>query len=84
MLRAINGNLKPHEPYAVAERNLKLNPIAPQMRVVAATLRQFCGRPAAGPIDPGALGVLGQKTREKAALAALLEAKITEAFGAAS
>ena len=54
------------------------------MRVVAATLRQFCGRPAAGPIDPGALGVLGQKTREKAALAALLEAKITEAFGAAS
>jgi len=84
VLRAINGNLKPHEPFAVAERNLKLNPIAPQMRVVAATLRQFCGRPAAGPIDPAVLGVLGKKTPEKTALAALLEAKITEAFGAAS
>jgi hypothetical protein len=53
------------------------------MRVVAATLREFCGRPAAGPVDTALLGVLGEKTPEKTALAELLEAKITEAFGAA-
>jgi hypothetical protein len=83
VLRAINGNLKPHKPFAVHGRNLRLNPIAGRMRVVAATLREFCGRAAAGPIDPALLGVLGEKTPEKTALAALLEAKITEAFGAA-
>ena len=81
VLRAINGNLKPHAPFAVHGRNLRLNPIAGRMRVVAATLREFCGRDAAGPIDPAVLGVLGKKTPEKAALAALLEAKIAEAFG---
>jgi hypothetical protein len=83
VLRAINGNLKPHTPFAVHGRNLRLNPTAGRMRVVAATLREFCGRAAAGPIDPALLGVLGEKTPEKTALAALLEAKITEAFGAA-
>ena len=83
VLRAINGNLKPHTPFAVRRRNLRLNPIAGRMRVVAATLREFCGRDAAGPIDPAVLGVLGKKTPEKAELAGLLEAKIAEAFGAA-
>jgi hypothetical protein len=82
-LRAINGNLRPHEPFAVAERNLRLNPIAQRMRVTAATLREFCGRPAGGPIDRAMLGVLGKRTHEKTALAALLEAKITDGFGTA-
>ena len=81
VLRAINGNLQPHTPFAVHGRNLRLNPIAGRMRVVAATLREFCGRPAAGPTDRAVLGVLGKKTAEKTALAALLEAKITDAFG---
>jgi hypothetical protein len=83
VLRAINGNLKPHTPFAVRGRNLRLNPIAGRMRVVAATLREFCGRAAAGPIDPAVLGVLGKKTPEKTELAGLLEAKITETFGPA-
>jgi hypothetical protein len=83
VLRAINGNLKPHTAFAVHGRNLRLNPIAGRMRVVAATLREFCGRAAAGPIDTAMLGVLGKKTPEKAELAGLLEAKITEAFGPA-
>ena len=81
VLRAINGNLKPHAPFAVHGRNLRLNPIAGRMRVVAATLREFSGRPAAGPTDRDVLRVLGTKTPEKTALAALLEAKITDAFG---
>ena len=84
VLRAISGNLTPHTPFAVHGRNLRLNPIAGRMRVVAATLREFCGRAAAGPIDRAALRVLGKKTPEKTALAALLEAKITDAFGPAA
>jgi hypothetical protein len=83
VLRAINGNLKPRAPYAAHGRNLRLSPCAGRMRVVAATLREFCGRAAAGPIDPAVLGVLGKPTPEKTSLAALLEAKITEVFGAA-
>ena len=78
MLRAINGNLKPHAPFAVHGRNLRLNPIAGRMRVIAATLREFCGRDPGGPIDPAMLRALGKRTPEKAALAALLEAKITD------
>jgi len=84
VLRAINGNLKPHASFAVRGRNLRLNPIAGRMRVVAAMLREFCGRAAAGPTDPAVLRVLGKRTPEKTALAARLEAKITEAFGPAS
>jgi hypothetical protein len=80
VLRAISGNLKPHRPFAAGARNLRLNPIAGRMRVVAATLREFCGRTAAGPIDPAMLRLLGKKTPDKTALAALLEAKITDAF----
>ena len=80
VLRAINGNLRPHAPFAFGERNLRLNPIAGRMRVVAATLREFCGRAAARPIDRVMLDVLGKRTPEKTALAALLEAKITDAF----
>ena len=76
-------NLKPHTPFAVRGRNLRLSPIAGRMRGVAATLRQFCGREAAGPIDAAALRVLGKRTPEKTALAALLETKITDAFGPA-
>jgi hypothetical protein len=81
VLRAINGNLKPHQPFAVRGRNLRLNPIAGRMRAVAAALREFCGRRAGAPADPAALRVLGKRTPEKAALAALLEKKITGAFG---
>jgi hypothetical protein len=81
VLEAINGRLDAREPFAAHGRNAALNPIGPDMKVVSNTLRVFCGEEAEGETDQAVLGVLGEPTPEKQALAAQLRERIDEAFG---
>jgi hypothetical protein len=71
VLRAIGGHLLPEMPFAAHARNIKLTPIRDSMKLVADTLRAFCGGTASG-VDAGVLRVLGDRTPVKQWLAASL------------
>lgn len=80
VLRAINGDLAPRQPFAAHARNVRLNPIGDRMRVIANTLRTYCRRPATGDVDQSVLDELGETDPDKAELAEMLERKISAVF----
>jgi hypothetical protein len=80
VLDAINGHLTVASPFAAHARNAALNPIRNRMRIIANTLRVFCGEASTDDIDETTLGILGERGPQKQALAAALQEKIREVF----
>jgi len=80
VLRAINGDLSPTQPFAAHARNIRLNPVGDRIRMIANTLRAYCERPAAGDVDQSVLDVLGEGTPEKTEMAEMLQQKISGVF----
>lgn len=77
VLKAINGDLSPAEPFAAHGRNAKLNPIRPQLRVLVSMLNRFCGDDT-GDVDEAVLTTLGTPSADKQSLARSLAEKLRE------
>ena len=77
ILKAIGGNLRPANPLALCQRNIKLSPLCDRLRTISNTLRAFWkDKKKTKDIDSRLLTTLGKATPVKKWLAASLDKTI--------